>query len=656
MLDALAQAFATIAQPDVFVFLLAGVALGLAVGILPGLGGSTGLALLLPFVYGMEPAAGIALMIGVLSVISTADTFPAVLVGIPGSVSGQATVMDGYPLAQQGRGGEALAAAFSSSLVGGIVGAVALTLIVIIAEPLLLSFGTGEMLMLAVLGVTMVGILTGPSWAKGLVSALLGLVLGTVGIAPASSEYRLDFGNLYLSDGLPLVVVAIAIFAVPEITDLLRRDQSVAENAPDRQSRVAGMVAGLRAALRHRWLVVRSSALGTAIGMLPGLGGAVVDWIAYAQAIQTAPDKERFGHGDIRGVIAPESANNAKEGGALVPTLIFGIPGSASTAILIGGLILLGVEPGIQLVQRDLDLVYTIIWSLALANIVGAGACILLSGQIAKLTRVRFALIAPFMIVLLFFAAFQSTQSWGDLVVLVAVGALAMLMRRFGYPRSALMIGFVLALPLEINAYQTYEFYGLNVFTRPVFLAILALCAASVWSGVRLVKSQREGAKTRLHTTSRAQQVFIAGLALATLATMASLSQLRLLGSVFPLGLCVGLLALLAYLFVPTRRTEAHVNLKDTEMLQVPGQAPGMWRPLGWVVLPALISVVTGFWLATGVFVASFLRVKARLSWVAALIAALATMAFLWAIGSLLNMSFPEGLLQQVVPLRYPLG
>lgn len=633
-------------------FLLAGVALGLAVGVLPGLGGSTGLALLLPFIYGMEPAQGIALMMGVLSVIATADTFPAVLIGVPGSVSGQATVVDGFPMAQAGEGARALSAAFAASLVGGLVGAVILTAMIVIAEPVLLAFGTGEMLMLAVLGVTMVGILTGTSWIKGLLAAVIGMAIGTIGIAPASSEYRLDFGVLYLSDGIPLIVVAIAVFAVPEITDLMRRDEAVARaGALGRGARE-----GLRDVRRHFGLVLRSSGLGTAIGMLPGLGGAVVDWIAYAQAVQTCKGG-RFGQGDVRGVIAPESANNAKEGGALVPTLIFGIPGSAATAILIGGLVLLGVEPGITLVQNDLPTVYTVIWSLALANIAGAGACIALSGPISKLTAVRFSVIAPFMVVLLFFAAYQSSRSWGDFAVLIALGALAMLMRRFGYPRSALMIGFVLADPLEVNLYQTIEFYGWSVFARPAFLVILGLCVLSAWSGLRVARRARSGTDRPAHGPSLGQWVFLGGIGAGAVAVALGAAPLTLRGALFPLalaGCAMGLASLLA-----VRNARAPIgapDFHDAEAVPVEGRAHGMWTPLLLVAGPALIASLTGFWLAAGLFTLWFLRRRAGTGWPGALWGAALVLAGLALLGHVLRMTFPPGLLQSLVALRFPLG
>ncbi len=271
-----------------------------------------------------------------------------------------------------------------------------------------------------------------------------------IGAAPATGEYRMDFDTLYLSDGLPLVVVGLGIFALPELFNLLRSGGAIAKaNALG-----SGWMQGVRDVLAHPWLVLRCSGIGALIGAIPGLGGSVVDWIAYSHAMQTVKDTSHFGKGDIRGVIAPESANNATQGGALLPTLLFGIPGSGSMAIFLAGMILLGLQPGPAMADRNLDVTYTIIWSLAIANFAGTALCIALAPGIAKLTTIRYALIAPFMIMIISFAAFQATRSYYDLLALFAVGMIGLFLRRFGWSRPAFLIGFVLALGAERYLYQ----------------------------------------------------------------------------------------------------------------------------------------------------------------------------------------------------------
>ena len=215
----------------------------------------------------------------------------------------------------------------------------------------------------------MVGVLSGSNLGKGLAACALGLILGTIGTAPAAGGERMSFDSLYLISGLELVIVGLGIFALPEIVDLLRSNQSISSTG----KLGSGWFQGVKDTWKSRWLALRCSGLGALIGMIPGLGGSVVDWLAYGHAVQTTKGKTEFGQGDIRGVIAPESANNACAGGALIPTLLFGIPGSGSMAIFLAAMILIGLQPGPAMADpnRDLDLTYTIIWTLAIANVVG---------------------------------------------------------------------------------------------------------------------------------------------------------------------------------------------------------------------------------------------------------------------------------------------
>ena len=455
MLEALTAALIEITSGQHLIYLLAGVAMGLAVGIFPGLGGIVGLSILLPFLYGMDPISALSMLIGLVAVIPTSDTFTSVLMRIPGSSASQATVLDGFPLAKKGEGARALGAAFSASLFGGLIGAVILTFVIVVARDVILLFTSAELFMLTILGLSMVGVLAGGNLAKGLLACGLGLMFGALGGAPATGEFRMTLGNAYLGDGLPLVVIGLAMFAVPEIIDLLRAGGSISRS----QTLGQGWLRGLKDMWAYKWLCVRCAGIGCMIGALPGLGGSVVDWIAYGHVKQTSKDKSQFGKGDIRGVLAPESANNAKEGGGLIPTLLFGIPGSGSMAVFIGGMVLIGLEPGPSMVEGQLNLTYVIIWSLALANVVGAGACLFLSKYVAMLTTIRYTYLAPFMIMVICFAAFQAQRDLGDLITLFVVGLLGILLKRFGWPRPAFLIGFVLADQSETELYQAVQFY-----------------------------------------------------------------------------------------------------------------------------------------------------------------------------------------------------
>jgi putative tricarboxylic transport membrane protein len=496
MFDALISAFFVLMDPVRMGFLLAGVAIGITVGILPGLGGLMGMALVMPFLFGMDPYSGIAMLIGIAAAVPTADTFPSVLMGIPGSSGSQATVMDGYPMARKGQAARALGAAFSSSLVGGLIGAVALTLLIPFARPLVLMFGAPELLMLTILGLCTVGVLSGNRPLLGIIGAGLGLVLGMVGGAPAAPEYRWAYGAVYLFDGFSLVIVALGLFALPEIIDLLARGGAIAQRGAGLGS---GWMDGVRDAARHKWLVVRHSLIGVLIGAIPGLGSSIIDWLNYGYVVSRAKDKSQFGKGDVRGVIAPEAANNAKEGGVLMPTLLFGVPGSSAMALLLGALLIFGVQPGPALLRDNLELVFVIIWSLALANVFGTIICILLSKPIARLTFVPFQYVAPVVLVVVILGAWQESRHFGDLATLGAFGVLGWVMKRIDMPRPPLLVGFILSALTERYLWQAYSIYDWEWLTRPLVLVIGALCVVLVFGGAvmkaRVARNQRLAAR-----------------------------------------------------------------------------------------------------------------------------------------------------------------
>ena len=313
-LPALGQAWQLILQPMVIGYLMLGVVMGLAIGIFPGLGGIAGLSLVLPFMFGLDPILGLALMVGMVAVVPTSDTFASVLMGIPGSSASQATVLDGFPMAKKGMAARALSAAFASSLFGGIVGAFFLTFFILIARPIVLMFQSPELLMVSAFGLSMVGILAGRIAIKGIMAAGLGMLVATIGEGPFNGELRMSsYDYPYLIDGLKLVIVGLGIFLIPEIIALLRQDKAISDKA----SLGSGWYEGIKDWWANKWLSIRCSLIGVTVGVIPGLGGSVVDWIAYGHTVQTTKDKSGFGKGEVRGVIGPESSNNAKEGAGL---------------------------------------------------------------------------------------------------------------------------------------------------------------------------------------------------------------------------------------------------------------------------------------------------------------------------------------------------
>ncbi|NCV52798.1 MAG: tricarboxylate transporter, partial [Gammaproteobacteria bacterium] len=610
---------------------------------------------------------GLALMIGLVAVVPTSDTFASVLMGIPGSSSSQATVLDGFPLAKQGQAARALSSAFASSLFGGLVGAIFLTFFVLVARPIVLMFQSPELLMVAVFGISMVGILAGRVALKGLAAAGLGMMIAMIGEGPFNGQPRLaSYDYPYILDGLKLVIVGLGIFAIPEVVALLRKGEAINQ----REGLGAGWFDGIKDWWANKWLSIRCSLIGVAVGVIPGLGGSVVDWIAYGHAVQTTKKKERFGSGEIRGVIAPESANNAKEGGGLVPTLLFGIPGSGSMAIFIGALALLGqgeLEPGQQMLTEDLDITYAIVWMLALANVLGTVLCIALSNPIARLTNIRFVLIAPFVFMIVSFAAFQSGQNLLDLAALMGIGLIGILLRRFDWSRPAFLIGFVLAKPVEQysnNAYQISTFRMdqglpavLDYLLSPIVWVLIAITLLSVVVGIRQAKNiQAEGEVPA--GLKRSPLVFLATLLLFTgwfMIEMYTIPDYAWVDAVFPVvvstftfACLVGLLALMIL------RPENDLIFADRE-LEVDENQHSFWGTLGWFAGLLVLTSLTGFIIALSVFLLCFFLIRARESLLKSLVYSLSGLGFMLFMGWLLNRDFPPGLLQEFVNLPWPL-
>lgn len=491
MLEATLQALGNITDPGQFKWLALGVAIGLWIGVIPGIGSMVGIAVMLPFLYGMDPVSGMFLLIGITAVNNTSDTFPAVLFGIPGGASSAATIMDGRPLAKQGQAGRALGAAFTASMIGGIMGAITLLLVIPIARPMVLALGSPELLMLALLGLATVGMVARGRALMGVLAGVIGLALSAIGAATTVLEYRYTFNTLFLQDGLSLIVIALGLFGIPELLQLLTQRHLT----PDKPSSVSGigLFEGLRDTLRNWGCVIRGGVLGSALGIVPGVGGTIISWLAWSTSAFSKKNKVPFGKGEIRGVIAPESANNACDGGALVPTLMFGIPGSGSMAILLGGLVLMGVQTGPSIIQGPgLVLLISIVLALCVANIMATTFCFGVARFMARLSFVPGTIIVPFMVVTLSLASFQDGRQFGLVLLMLGIGALGWIMLCLDIPRAPVLIGFVLGPSIERYLWISMSRYGAEWLLFPGVLTIAALLVALVtWSVVQSRKSNR---------------------------------------------------------------------------------------------------------------------------------------------------------------------
>lgn len=469
--------------------------LGVILGIVPGIGGLAGTALLLPFTFTMDPYTAFAFLLGLSATTSTGDPIPAILFGVPGGAGSAATVLDGLPMAKRGEAGRALSAAYMSSLMGGLFGALLLGLAVPVLRPVMLYIGTPEMLAISFLGLSMVAALSSSTPLRGIAAASIGIMISMVGSEPRTGTFRWTFESLYLWEGLPLVPVTLGLFALPELCDMAIARHSL-EGKPKHDVNHK-IWQGAVDCFQHWWLIMRCSWIGTALGAIPGIGGSVVDWVAYAHAVRTVKDGQKtFGTGDVRGVIASESANNAKEGGSLITTVAFGIPGTAGMAIILGAFLSQGLVPGPDMLTKNLSITYSMVWSVALANIVGAGLCYAFSGQFARLATLRYTLILPMVICIIFIGAFEGSRQWGDLFALLIFGTVGWTMKRLRWPRAPLILGIVLGDTIERQLFISIRLYGADWLLHPMVVVIIGIALFGILRPLVLSLLERRG-KTR---------------------------------------------------------------------------------------------------------------------------------------------------------------
>src|SRR5438132_12131349 len=475
MANSAGRAFVILMDPIRLMYLAAGCVMGLVLGIVPGIGGLAGTAMLLPFTFNMDPYTAFALLLGLGSTTATGDPIPAILFGVPGGAASAATALDGFPMPKKGEAGRALSAAYMSLLMGGVFGAFRMFIALPILRPVMLFLGSPELLAFSVLGISMVAVLSGSAPLRGMTAGCFGILIAMVGTDPQSGTLRWTFDSLYLWDGLPLPPLLLGVFALPELCDLLISRTAIAADTSVGNI-YKGQVQGMKDCFRHWWLILRCSWIGGGIGSIPGISASVVDWLAYGHALKTEKGaNQTFGKGDVRGVIASESANNAKEGGALLPTVAFGVPGSATMAILLGAFLIHGLVPGPDMLTKHLDITYAMVWSIALANILGAGMCYAFSPQFAKLSVLRFSLILPAVLGVVYIGAFEATRQWGDLYTLFIFGVLGWTMKQFKWPRPPLILGVVLGDTIERYLFISIERYGLSWMLRPIVVLLFAL-------------------------------------------------------------------------------------------------------------------------------------------------------------------------------------
>lgn len=478
LFSAAAQGFLNLFEFHILLAMLLGVSIGTFTAVAPqGLGMPLVYAIALPIVIKWKPITGIALLIGASSVSAICAAYLPILFGIPGGSGSQATVLDGYPMGKKGEGRRALGASFMAGGMGCLIGTFTLAAAIPAARPLIYLMGSPELFVVMLWGLSMVAVLAGRRPVKGLIAAAFGLLLATVGQQAQSGVMRFVFDIPYLLDGISISIIALAMFGIPSALDLALTKLGVEQQPVPLKG---SLFDGAKDALREWWLVVRCSFVGVWVGIVPGLGSQVVDWLAYGHAAQTCKGgRQTFGHGDVRGVIAPESANDAKDGGDLVTTLLLGFPQGVVTALFIVALLAWGYLPGPEMVKKNPEVIYSIVWLQGISGIVGTLIGFVLAAQLAKLAEVRYTFMVPIMFIFILMGAFSVNRDPADLIVVVAFGLLGYFMRRYGYPRPAMILGLVLGDLMEKYLYRSMASYGFSWLSRPAVIGLLIISTAS---------------------------------------------------------------------------------------------------------------------------------------------------------------------------------
>lgn len=482
----------TITPPSLLVVAI-GVFMGILVGALPGFTATMGVALLLPFTFTLPPGQALA-MLGALYVAAMfADAIPACLVNTPGTPSAMTTAFDGFPLTQQGQAQKAIIAASFSSMIGTMVGGLTFLFLAGVLATAALRFGPPEFFWIGVFALTIIGSIAGDSLVKGIAGGMLGMLIGTIGISATGAVSRYTFGLPELRGGLNVVAALIGVFALPQVLRMVANRREQLTVAP--YTRAPGVaLQTVREIVQKPVNLIRSAVIGTLIGVLPGAGGPVASPVAYNEAMRWSKDRKKFGKGAVEGVVASEAANNGAAGGAMVPLVGLGIPGSAPAAVILGALLLQGLRPGPQLFQARPELVYGFAWAIILAGVVTFVLGSLMAGSLARMVTIPVRLLAPIVLFLSVVGAFAIRNNLVDVFLMLGLGIGVYFLGKVGFHPGPIGLGIILgpivepALVQSMAIAQASSVYNV-FFTRPVSLVVIALTIASVgwiaWSRQR---------------------------------------------------------------------------------------------------------------------------------------------------------------------------
>lgn len=456
--------------------LFVGVFLGTLAGLMPGINGRAALLIALPLALGVDPIAGAIFLVALHAVVHTSSSIPAVLFGAPTSASEAATVIDGFPMTRTGRGGEAVGAIIMSSMIGGLLGAAGLMALAPVAQTLIMVIGTPEVAALSVVGMLSIAALSGGGLAAGITVGAAGVLASTVGASVATGHPRFSFGWLELWDGVNVAAVVAGLFVIPELCARI----SASSRLTITLSGYGPVLEGCRATVRRWALLIRSSIIGFVVGFIPGIGASAAVWLAYGHATATEKSVPAFGEGAVAGVVAPEAANNSKEGGALVPTLFFGVPGTSGMAILLAAFATLGIEPGPRMVARDPGFIYVLGWTVVLANLIAAPACLIAAPWLVRFAVFSRDKIVPFGLVAALVAALLVNPGLSSVLQVALFALLGLALSATRLPRAPFLLGLVLGPLLEASLFKTGIIFGFSALLRPGVLVIALLAVVIV--------------------------------------------------------------------------------------------------------------------------------------------------------------------------------
>ncbi|GGK00972.1 tripartite tricarboxylate transporter permease [Pseudomonas matsuisoli] len=460
--------------------ILGGTLLGIFVGAMPGLSATMALALLLPLTFSMDTATGLSMLASLYVGASYGGSIAAILLRTPGTPSAAATVLDGFPMSQQGQAGKALGISLFASFIGGSISGFALLLAAPLLGSIVVEFGPIELFAIAVLGITIIGSLAQGSVVNGLFSGMIGLLVSTVGMDLTTGTPRMAFDNINLFSGISFTVALIGLFSIPQALSLVENSNAPAKVASRITDRLIPKWGELKALMPN---ILRSSGIGVIVGLIPGTGGDTASWFAYNEAKRFAKDKSRFGNGDPAGVAAPESANNAVVGGALIPTIALGIPGSSATAILLGALMVQGILPGPNLLIDYGDVTYTLIWAVVFANLGLLVVGLMFTKASVMVTRIPDGFIACAIIALCIIGAYAINNSLFEVGLMLGFGLFGYWLSKAGVSPAPMVIGLILG-PVMENSFQQSMLIGggeYSIFlSSPIAVVLLGIAVLSI--------------------------------------------------------------------------------------------------------------------------------------------------------------------------------